>query len=138
MQALEEVKEELAAQSSRFAELRKALGLSATELAEKMNLTEQYLYGIVARKKGIPKSILILLARLETEKGKINVSWLLTGEGQMFINEDDKQQKEPIATQFELAFMGLFNVIDGFDDTINGLCSEVSTLRRRIEELEKR
>ena len=127
-----EEKQYLAAQSNRFAELRKSLGLSVPEISALLKEEEPYIYNIVGKKRGIPKSILTRLVQLDFAQGRVNANWLLTGDGDMFLPIENQNNSLDFSVgSAELAFRGVLNTLDG-------LVREVATLRAEVEELKKR
>ena len=118
-------KEEAERQSERFVLVRKALNMSAAKMAAFLGISEQHVYGIGNKKRGIPKGVLTQLARLESPMGRINFHWLLTGEGEMF------NQPTPPPPELQATFMSLFHVIDGF-------ARDIRELQERVERLENR
>ena len=125
-------KKYLAAQSGRFAELRKALGLSVPEISTLLGEEEPYIYNIVGKKRGIPRNIIIRLVQLDLPEGKINANWLLTGDGGIFLPKEEQNNSLDFSVgSAELAFRGVLNTLDG-------LVREVSALRAEVEELKKK
>ncbi len=69
--------------TERITELLKWLDISARELSKQLNLrSPQIFYDIKAGKCGISKE---LAAKIQEKYLNINKSWLLTGEGEMFV-----------------------------------------------------
>lgn len=68
----------------RFDELIHGLGLSYTEMAEELGVSDSRVRDIVkGRAKSIPPEIQVILI----ERYNVNLNWLITGRGEMFIDE---------------------------------------------------
>ncbi len=70
--------------NSRFKEVRTALGLTQAELAQNLGL-KQNTVGKYEVKNDIPISSMLLLCQLYN----INKEWLINGEGEMFLPDDE-------------------------------------------------
>lgn len=85
--------------SDRFREVRKVLKLTQKEMGEKLNKTYIMIQNYETGRRQITDGVLLNLQ----EKFNINIEWMRTGEGCMFIN--DKQDKNTAKVQIK-------NIID--------------------------
>lgn len=85
--------------SDRFREVRKVLKLTQKEMGEKLNKTYIMIQNYETGRRQITDGVLLNLQ----EKFNINIEWMRTGEGNMFIN--DKQDKNTAKVQVK-------NIID--------------------------
>ena len=121
-------------QTQRFNQLRKAVGLSADEFAQKLGFEGKiYIYNINGKKQGVPKTVLERLAITEFTQGKVNLNWLLMGIGEMF--QASRNEGYPgIDTAFRL-------MAREFDNLVIGLRrheEEIAALRAEVDELKKK
>lgn len=80
----------MAAEYQRLEIVKKDLGLSFAKISIKLGLkTPQVFYDIKSEKCGISKD----LAKKFQEIFFINAAWLLTGEGEMYVNGGEKESK---------------------------------------------
>lgn len=75
----------------RIKELRVILNLKQTEFAEALNITQAYLSMLESGERST-FSIEILLKLVE--KYNVNINWLLTGEGKVFLNDYNELENE--------------------------------------------
>ena len=75
-------KQRLKERGLRFKELRNALGKSQTELAEELGVSQGAISKWESGIRSIPDSVLEYLAK----NYRVNLHWLLLGEGSMFLN----------------------------------------------------
>jgi len=72
--------------NSRFRQARMALGLNQTIIAKTLNIQPSFISNIEKGLKAPPKRLLELFC----EQHNVNLNWLFTGEGEMFIQKLDK------------------------------------------------
>lgn len=65
-----------------FVLIRKELKLNQTEFAEKLNISQDMISKYENKKIELPSKIIDILHK----KLKVNIHWLLTGKGEMFLN----------------------------------------------------
>jgi len=70
--------------NKRFDEIRKALGINQKEFAEKMNMSQ----GHISDVKNLRKSLTDDKIELLKFKFDVNMDWLRTGQGEMFLDQD--------------------------------------------------
>lgn len=88
----------------RFKELRKILGYTQTEFGEQLGKKMRTIQDYEANKAKITDSVLLLLQ----EKFNVNIDWMRTGEGSMFLPE----KKEEKNNRYEF----LNRMLDDFSD----------------------
>lgn len=71
----------------RFKELRKILGYTQTEFGEQLGKKLRTIQDYEANKAKITDSVLLLLQ----EKFNVNIDWMRTGEGSMFLSDNEKK-----------------------------------------------
>jgi len=69
--------------------LRETIGVNQSQFANTLGVAPSFISGIERNKKDVSRELLQKLL----EKYKINVNWLLSGEGEMFLNTTEKTQK---------------------------------------------
>jgi len=70
--------------NNRLKSLRKKIGLTQTEFAEKLGISQTFLSSIELGVRGFPTEIFLRLIELN-----VNIEWLFTGKGQMFKAKPD-------------------------------------------------
>ena len=69
----------------RWAEFLRFSGMSAKELADFLNVSHNYIYDLRKGKANPSSKVLQKLGEIETVDGRLNLHWLLLGEGEMFV-----------------------------------------------------
>lgn len=72
--------------NERFKELRKALGLTQSEFGKILGLSTSGVSDIEAGRRNVTEQHLIMLSNYK--KKIINIEWLRTGDGEMFVKMD--------------------------------------------------
>ena len=89
------------ANNERFKILRETIGVTQEELANSIGVAPSFISGIERNKKDISRNLLKKLL----DKYKININWLLSGEGEMFLSsvpariENKNSYKIPLLSQ---------------------------------------
>ncbi len=73
-------------QSERLKKVRAILGFSQGELAESLGITQNIISFCESGKRELSKSVLLKIS----EKFNVNINWLLTGQGEMFLSKSEK------------------------------------------------
>ena len=113
--------------NERFKELRKALGLTQSEFGKILGLSTSGVSEIEAGRRKVTEQHLIMLSNYK--KKIINIEWLRTGDGEMFVKMDRE------AELMTWAGSGLGSVDDSFKKRFVKMLSELDD--RDWETLEK-
>lgn len=73
--------------NERFKQIRKTLGFSQTEFAEQLNKKLRMIQYYEANDSSITLDIILLLQ----EKFNVNTDWLINGNGNMFLSDNEKK-----------------------------------------------
>ena len=113
--------------NERFKELRKALGLTQSEFGKILGLSTSGVSDIESGRRNVTEQHLIMLSNYK--KKIINIEWLRTGDGEMFVKMDRE------AELMTLAGSVLGSVDDSFKKRFVKMLSELDD--RDWETLEK-
>ena len=119
----------------RWDTLLKYCGLNAKELANFLNVSHNYVYDLRKGKANPSSKILQKLGEIETADGRINLHWLLLGEGEMFIPPETEKQFDA-----DLAFSILAREFENLRTVlprIDQLKAENAELKTQNKQLEK-
>lgn len=78
--------------------LIQSLGLSATEFSRAIQVPKSNLSEMISNKRSISKGVML---KIRKKYPQVSMSWLITGEGEMFLNRELKTQNDngaPIAS----------------------------------------
>lgn len=130
--------------TERIIELLKWLNISARELSKQLNLrSPQIFYDIKAGKCGISKE---LAAKIQERYLNINKSWLLTGEGEMFvqpqtanntINNSGDFCENVIGGDLKQQLAELINIQKKFQDMISVKDKQINELIEILKDKKK-
>ncbi|UPY80759.1 helix-turn-helix domain-containing protein [Leptospira weilii] len=76
--------------SGRVRELISALGITQKEFADKLNLTPAFINNVLNQGKSFSQETIIKISF----KFRVNINWLLSGEGDMFIPSSEEIHKQ--------------------------------------------
>jgi transcriptional regulator with XRE-family HTH domain len=110
---------------TRFKELLDSLKVNGNQLAKELNLSQTSISRILGGNTLPSSKVLIPLAK---KYPKINLTWLLIGEGEMFIsnNKVNREHLDRLADSLERENNLLRERIDGLD-------AELEEIRKEIE-----
>ena len=92
----------------RFKKTRDSLGLNQSELARELGVNPSIISDIERGDKEPSKKIISSLI----VKYQINSNWILTGQGEMLIKQQDKAEKHPLITDIEAITAPRFECIE--------------------------
>lgn len=105
-------------------------GISKNKFSEKIGLSNSYMSKMVANNGNIGSQIIEKIVRIYPE---LDARWLLTGEGNMIINQDNKQnQNEPEMNCDNCPYKEL---ISRYQEDIDRYREEISELREENRSL---
>lgn len=113
----------------RFRQVRKALGLTQAEMAEKLNKTSRMVQYYESGESNIELDIILELQKLYN----ISSDWLISGVGEMFI-EKEKSRAKGMDSRDALIMAGLRMATDEQKDFILKYIEE----KRELSELRKK
>lgn len=100
----------------RIIKLRKTLGLTQTEFAQELGITQQFVSQI---EKGVREASEQLLKHL-CDRYNTTMLWLVKGEGEMFLSPEEIIKKQIDQIGEKAYFKALHNIIDKSDPAIWG------------------
>lgn len=124
--------ETLLLQGLRFEKLLKTLNHNGKTLAEALEVSQPLISQIISGKRGITK---FLVEKLTARYSNVNLNWLYTGNGSMFLND---QKTVDVVLEDTNMYISKKLTIEELPGIIDSMRSEIDDLRTRILELEKR
>jgi SOS-response transcriptional repressor LexA len=110
--------------SDRLKIIRETIGVSQTEFARVLDVAPSFISGIERDKKDVSRELLQKLL----EKYQININWLLSGSGMMFLNENNRESENPPQIPRLGAMM---------DERLETIESRMAEIENRIREINK-
>jgi len=107
----------------RIIKLRKTLGLTQTEFAQELGITQQFVSQI---EKGVREASEQLLKHL-CDRYNTTMLWLVKGEGEMFLSPEEIIKKQIDQIGEKAYFEALSNIIDKSDPAILGSAAAAIT-----------
>lgn len=124
--------ETLLLQGLRFEKLLKTLNHNGKTLAEALEVSQPLISQIISGKRGITK---FLVEKLTARYSNVNLNWLYTGNGSMFLNDE---KTVDVVLEDTNMYISKKLTIEELPGIIDSMRSEIDDLRTRILELEKR
>lgn len=120
------------AQSQRLKKLITALNISVSQFSREINRKQPYISRVVAGYQAISGNILNSIAH---RYNYVNIQWLLTGEGEMFISKGSKdtlELAEPPPPEY--TYQGL--TLRDLEQMVISQSNSIKNLNKRVGELE--
>lgn len=117
----------------RFKMVRMAQKLTLTKLAKMLNLSPGYLSEVENGKKAMSQELFYSLI----EKLNINLNWLLTGEGEMFVKKKGDIYKEGIDSRRQAIIQLIIDMPEDKLDDIFKMLEKEKLLMDLLEERKK-
>lgn len=114
--------------SSRLKEIRMLNNISQKDLADQLNTTAQAISYYEKNQRDVPNELFTQFA----EKFNINLHWLLTGSGSMFLTDQTLSGECPNCKELEKAVEQLQSNIDLLKSIIEKACSHNHLAEKKI------
>ncbi|MCL2608656.1 MAG: helix-turn-helix domain-containing protein [Treponema sp.] len=110
--------------------LRETIGVTQGDFAKTIGVAPSFISGIERNKKDVSRDMLERLI----DKYKVNINWLLTGEGEMFLgreSQEDESEKHPLVSNIE-------SIIENrLQERMARVEEEIASIQVALEELLK-
>lgn len=123
--------ETLLLQGLRFEKLLKTLNHNGKTLAEALEVSQPLISQVISGKRGITK---FLVEKLTNRYSNVNLNWLYTGNGSMFL---EPERPLDMVGEHTNMYISQKLTIEDLPGIIDSMRSEIADLRERITELEK-
>jgi SOS-response transcriptional repressor LexA len=110
--------------SERLKTLRETIGVSQAEFARTLGVAPSFISGIERDKKDVSRELLQKLL----EKYQININWLLSGSGKMFLYQKDEKSENPP----QIPKLGTM-----IDQRLEAIEAEIAEIQNRLKETDK-
>lgn len=112
-------------------------GMNIKELSDFLNVTRSHIYDIKNGKANPSSKVLQKLGELDTPDGRINLHWLLLGEGEMFLRENDDKETFDTTVAYDLISRETSHMLDTIKE-LKAKYESLHTLSERMDKLEQR